>query len=83
MPSCLQRVVENDPDRMTVPGTDATDPMSQIDPIDPMCPLDRAVMDSKSHGVALSKRNNLRSRLHARTLLGQHELAAGEVRPHR
>src|SRR5258708_20280914 len=64
---------------MTVPGTDTADPMPQIDPIDPARPLHRTVMDSKSHGVALSQRDDLRSRLHARTLLCQHEFATREV----
>jgi hypothetical protein len=64
---------------MTVPGTNTTDSMSQIDPIAPMFPLDRTVMNRKSHGIALSKRNHLWSRLHARTLLGQHEFATSKV----
>ena len=51
--SSLLRVMENDPDRVTMPGTDTADPMPQIDPIDPARPLHRTVMDSKSHGVAL------------------------------
>ncbi len=51
--SSLQRVVENDPDRMAVPGADTTDPVSQIDPIDPTRPLHRTVMDGESHRVAL------------------------------
>jgi hypothetical protein len=45
--------MENDPDRMTMPGTDTADPMPQSDPIDPARPLHRTVMDSKSHSVAL------------------------------
>ena len=51
--SSLQRVVENDPDRMAVPGADTADPVSQIDPIDPTRPLHRTVMDGESHRVAL------------------------------
>ncbi len=49
----LQRVVENDPDRMAMSGADTADPVSQIDPINPTCPLHRSVMDGESHRVAL------------------------------
>jgi hypothetical protein len=79
IPFFLQRIMENDPDGMTVSGTDAADPMTQIDSIDPTRPLHRTLMNSESHGVALSQRNNLRSRLHARALFGQHEFAAREI----
>jgi hypothetical protein len=51
--SSLQRVVENDPDRIAVPGADTADPVSQIDPIDTMCPLHRTVMNGESDRVAL------------------------------
>ena len=34
IPSSLLRIMENDSDRMTMPGTDAADPMPQIDSID-------------------------------------------------
>jgi hypothetical protein len=51
--SSLQRVVENDPDRMAVSRADTADPVSQIDPIDPTRPLHRTVMDGESHRVAL------------------------------
>jgi hypothetical protein len=36
------------------------------------------VMDRERHGVALAQRHDLGARLHARPLLRQHELAAGE-----
>ncbi len=79
MTSSLQRVVEYDSNRMTISGTDTADPMPQIDTMDPMRPLHLTVLDRKSHGVALSKRHDLYSRLHARTLLGQHEFTTREV----
>ena len=71
--------MENDANGMTVPGTDAADPMPQIDPIDSMRPLHRTVMDGESYGIALPQRNDLWSRLHARTLLSQYEFAAREI----
>src|SRR6185312_304723 len=39
----------------------------------------RPMIDREDDGVALRQRHHLRPRLHARPLLGQHELAAGEV----
>ena len=38
-------------------------------------------MHGGDHGVALLERGHLDPALHARALLGQHELAAGEVPP--
>jgi hypothetical protein len=37
-------------------------------------------MDSEGHGVSLRERDYVRARLHSRTLLGEHKLAAIEVR---
>jgi hypothetical protein len=37
------------------------------------------VMHRKDHRLALGQRNDLGARLHARALLGEHELAAGKV----
>lgn len=36
-------------------------------------------MHSEGNGVALRERNHFGAGLHARALLGQHELAAGEI----
>src|SRR5438105_3386210 len=71
--------MENDPDRVALPGADTADTMSQIDAIGTARPLHRTLMDGECHGISLSQRNDLRSRLHAWTLLGQHKFAAREV----
>lgn len=44
---------------------------------------DRALADGKDHGAALLERRDFGAGLLTRTLLGQHELAAGEVSPWR
>ena len=41
--------------------------------------LYRPLIRGKDHGIALPERDDLAARLHARPLLDQHELAAGEI----
>ena len=53
--------------------------MAQIDAISPARPLHGPLAHGEDDSVALRKRRDLRARLHARALLGQHKLAAGEV----
>ena len=45
----------------------------------PRVPLNGAMVNGEDHSVALPERDHLGPRLHAGSLLGQHELAAGEV----
>ena len=53
--------------------------MAHVDAIDAARALHRAVMHREDHRIALRERHDLGARLHARALLGQHELAAGEI----
>src|SRR3954469_22415689 len=53
--------------------------MAEINAVGAACPLLRAVMHSEGHGVALREWNHFGARLHARALLGQYELATGEI----
>jgi hypothetical protein len=53
--------------------------MPQIHLVNPASSLHRSVMDGKHHSVALSERHDFSSRLHSRALLGDDELAAGEI----
>jgi hypothetical protein len=55
--------------------------MAQIDTIEAARPLHGAMMHGKRHRIALPERHHLGPRLHSRPLLGQHELAAFEIRP--
>src|SRR6185295_16397541 len=41
------------------------------------------MMHGKDHAISLTQRHDLGTRLHARPLLGQHELAAREIQPRR
>ena len=53
--------------------------MSEVDPVYAASALNRTMVNGEDHSVALPQRHDLGARLHAGTLLGQHELAAGEV----
>ena len=66
---------------MSLPRTKTAYSMPQIDAIGSPFPLNRSMMNRKGHGIALAQRHHLRSRLHPRTLFGQHELSAGKISP--
>src|SRR5512134_1540546 len=76
-----RRIVEDDPQRVAMPRAYAAHAMAEIDPVHAARALHRTVMDGEYHRVALAQRHHFRSRLHARTLLGDHEFAAREVPP--
>ena len=59
--------------------TQAADAVPHIDAIETARSLDGAVVNGKGHGVSLTKRNDFRPRLHAGTLLGEHELSARKI----
>ena len=75
----LPGIMEDDAYRMPPPVSDATDAVSQVHTVGSLRPLDRAMMDGEDDRVTLPKRHHLHPRLHARPLLCQHELAAGEI----
>jgi hypothetical protein len=62
-------------------GAKAADSVSQINTIGSLGSLNRAMADGKSNSVALLQAHNFGARLHPGTLLGQHELASGEILP--
>src|SRR5260221_8223452 len=53
--------------------------MAQIDSIEAASAASRAMMHGKDHAIPLAERHDLDARLHARSLFGQDELAAGEI----
>ena len=73
------RVVEDHAQRVTLPGSHAADAVAEVDAIDPARATHGALVHGKDHGIPPSERHDLDARLHARPLLGQHELAAGEL----
>src|SRR5215831_19763659 len=73
------RVVEDDPDGVTHPGTDAAHTMAEVHTIVALRTSHRPVMDGEGDSITLSKGHNLGAALHARPLFGQDELPTGEI----
>ena len=74
-----RRVVKDDSEGEAFAASDPAHAVAQIDAIGPARPLHGAVAHGEDDPVALRKRRDLRARLHARALLGQHEFAAAEI----
>src|SRR4051812_34580815 len=66
---------------MAMAGADAADAMAQVNAVETARPLQRSVMYSKCHRIALRERHHFGSRLHPRPLFGQHEFTTGEIAP--
>jgi hypothetical protein len=77
----LHSVVEDDAYGVPQTAADAADAMPEIDAIIAFRALDRPVVHSEGHRVTLTQRHDLGPALHARALLGQDKLAAGEIPP--
>jgi hypothetical protein len=71
--------MEDDTERVTMPRANAAYAVSKIGPIHTARTLHRTVMDGEDNRVALPERHDFWPRLHARALLGEHELATREV----
>src|SRR6202046_5435656 len=74
-----RRVVKDHAQREAFTAFDPAHAMAQIDAISPARPFHGPLAHREDDAVALRERRDLRARLHARPLLGQYELAAGEV----
>src|SRR6185437_16962081 len=72
-------IMEDHADGVTAAGTQAAHAMPEVDAIGAARAMHRAVMHGERNRVSLLERNHLGARLHARTLLGQHELATLEI----
>jgi hypothetical protein len=64
---------------MAVPRSQTADAVSQVHAIHAACALDRPMADGEHDAVTAAQRDDLGSRLHSWSLLGQHELPTGEV----
>ena len=73
------RVVEDDPDGVPHARADAAHTMAEVHAVVALRALHWPVMDGEGHRITLPKRDDLSAALHARPLLGQDELTAGEV----
>src|SRR5580765_3942173 len=73
------RIVENHADGMAMTGAQSAHAMPQVHAVSAAHALHWPVAYREDHAVATPKRHHFGPRLHPRPLLGQHELAAGEV----
>ncbi len=71
--------MEDDADRVTLTGAQPADAMPKTDAVRAARSSNGAMMYRESDGITLTQRYHFRPRLHARTLLGEHKLAPGEV----
>src|SRR5438046_2843966 len=72
-------VVEDHAQRMAGTRAQSTDAVAHVDAVDAAYALHGSVSDREDHGLSTLERHDLRSRLLARALLGEDELATGEI----
>lgn len=70
---------ENDTECVPATRTQAAYTKPHVDPINTARTTNRTVVDRKNHSLFLDERYHLSARLHSRSLLGKHELAASEI----
>ena len=73
--------MKDDPERVPLSSMNAAHAVPELDPIAATGALDGAVMNREHEAIALLQRQHHRPGLHARPLLGHHELTAREVSP--
>ena len=73
------RVMKDDAERVSVSIDDLADAVAQLHPIVTTRTVHRPAVDRKDDGVSLGQWHHGSARLHSRALLGQNELAAGEI----
>src|ERR1700730_2663275 len=73
------RVVKNDTGGVAVARANTAHAMPEVYTVRTARTLHRAMVDRDHRSVALVQRQHERSRLHARTLLGHHELPTLEI----
>ena len=71
--------MKNDAQRVPRSSADAADAVAVIDTVDSARALHGSVMYSEDCCVTLPQRDHLGTRLHSRSLFGEHELASFEV----
>src|ERR1700740_353943 len=81
MSAASLRIVKDDSKCVPSSAETLTYPMAHVHPIMPAHAPRGPMMDRKHHGVALTKGNNRRPRLHSWSLLRQDEFASREVLP--
>jgi hypothetical protein len=75
----LVGIVEDDAQGMSLSGAQSAHSMPEIDTIGSPRTADRAMMDCEGNRISSAKSHDFGTGLHARPLLGEDELTAGEV----
>ena len=73
--------MENDPGGEAASRTDTAHAMAHIHSVETVPTKPGPGIYREDCSIAFMQRNDLRSRLHARALLGENEFTAGEIRP--
>jgi hypothetical protein len=71
--------VEDYAESVTTAGAQATHAVTEVHAVDTLLSLHWTMINSEDYAVALSQRYDDWARLHARSLLGHHKLAAGKI----
>jgi len=71
--------MKNHADRVTTACANAAHAMAKMHPVHAPRALNGTMVDRKHRSIALTKRDDLRPRLHARALLCDYEFAPGKV----
>jgi hypothetical protein len=71
--------MEDDPEGMAHPGTDAAYSMPELDPVAASGSRHRPVMHGENNSIPATQRNDLDTALHAWALLGQDKLSPREI----
>jgi hypothetical protein len=71
--------MEDNPDGVPHTGADTAHTVAEVHAVIALRSLHRPVMDCEGHSITLTKWHDLGAALHARPLLSQNELAAGEI----
>src|SRR5262245_30233568 len=71
--------MEDDAHGVPQARADATDAMPEVDAVGALRALDRPVVNSEGHRVALLQRHDFGPALHARSLFRQYKLTAGKI----
>src|SRR4029077_3646923 len=77
--ACSFCIMEDDTECMTLPGAHVAHAVAKVDAVHAAPAGHRTMMHGEDHRVAAAQRHHLRPRLHPRPLLGQDELATGEI----
>ena len=75
----LDRIMQDDAERVSLPRTQATDAVTKIHPIDAALSIHGSAIHGENHSISPVQGYDLDTRLHAWPLFGEYKLAAGKI----